>query len=331
MRKPMKMEEILRKYTGGAEGTSDLALVIGNGINIHNGSEENSWQSLLKKLSDKYLNHLNLTKIPKGISLTEFYDILELSQDTSGKKPQEASDEPLQKQFHDPMGEWPSHCHHKRIAAWAKNNNVPVLTTNFDNTLGKAIDCTLRRITDPQQRFTDYYPWNSYYGLSDLGDPCSGFGIWHVNGLGYYYRSIRLGLSHYMGSVQRARGWIHGEESLFSSKTREGWHGSKTWLHIVFNKNLLFFGIGMEENEIFLRWLLIQRERYFQVCDKRGDTKRRKRAWYIYTDERNNKCTNECTDECIKSGKLFFLKNVGVVPIKVCNHDCIYSSSMFPC
>ena len=210
-----------------------------------------------------------------------------------------------------------------------------MLTTNFDNTLGKALSYyTPQRITDPQQKFTDYYPWNSYYGPSDLDDPCSDFGIWHVNGLERYHRSIRLGLLHYMGSVQRVRGWLHGgKRPLFSSKDQNSnpWLGSKTWLHIMFNKNLLFFGIGMEENEIFLRWLLIQRERYFQFWERKGDTKRRKHAWYIYTDERTNKCTNECTDECIKSGKLFFLERVGVVPIKVCNHDCIYSPSMFPC
>ena len=326
------MKEILKKYAEDTKctgGTSDLALVIGNGINRYKGSEENSWESLLKKLSNK---HLNRKKIPKGISLTEFYDILDLSQDISGKKPQEASGKPLQKEFCSWTSKWQPSCHHKRIAAWANNNDVPVLTTNFDNTLGKAFDknaikCTLRRITDPhQQKFTDYYPWNSYYGLSDLNDPCGGFGIWHINGLEHYHRSVRLGLLHYMGSVQRVRGWLHGgKRPLFSSKPKpkskisDDWQGRNTWLHIVFNKNLLFFGIGLDENEIFLRWLLIQRERYFQFWEQKDDPKMRKRAWYIHTDK------------SIKKGKSLFLKSVGVVPVKVCNHDCIYSPSMFPC
>lgn len=42
------------------------------------------------------------------------------------------------------------------------------------------------------------------------------------------------------------------------------WDGAASWLHIVFNSPLLIFGLGLEENEVFFRWLLIERARYFK-------------------------------------------------------------------
>ena len=68
-----------------------------------------------------------------------------------------------------------------------------------------------------------------------------------------------------MGSVQRARTWLHrGEANLFNAKNRPDWDGARTWVHLMFNKPLLIFGLGLTETEVFLRWLLIERARYFR-------------------------------------------------------------------
>ncbi|MDP3549251.1 MAG: hypothetical protein Q8R81_02530 [Novosphingobium sp.] len=82
-----------------------------------------------------------------------------------------------------------------------------------------------------------------------------------------YKTSIRLGLSHYMGSVRRAGGWLHGrsDENPFRAKNRREWQGARTWLHLLFNKPLLFVGLGLAENEVFLRWLLIEQAKYFRT------------------------------------------------------------------
>ncbi len=48
-------------------------------------------------------------------------------------------------------------------------------------------------------------PWESYYGEHAVVRPSECFAIWHINGMAQYHRSVRLGLTHYMGSVQRAR------------------------------------------------------------------------------------------------------------------------------
>ena len=282
-----------------AQNKSNIALVIGNGINRYNtDSTNNSWDDLLQEISK--IHSLHNGKIPNGIALTEFFDLLGL------KSGQELSKNNLKKDFCELMSEWKPEIHHKKITEWSMHNNSPILTTNFDNSLGNAANCELKKITRDNKRSSDFYPWNSYYGFTDLDDPCTGFGIWHVNGMQYYKRSIRLGLTDYMGSVQHVRKRIRGKSAEGLSDSNS-WRGGNTWLHIVFNMPLLFFGLGLDENEVFLRWLLIERAYYFHKFRNR-----RRSAWYVYKDD------------VPSSGKLFFLKGIGVEPVKVECFDDIY-------
>ena len=283
---------------------SDIALVIGNGINRYNSAPAtNSWDDLLVTLAKKFCDPKSRNMITK-LPLTEFYDLLELESDPR------KSGISLQKEFCDLMKEWRPQEHHIQIVSWAQQARCPLLTTNFDKVLAEAGDCKL--LPTRRDGFTDYYPWETYYGIEELDDPCAGFGIWHINGMEHYKRSVRIGLTHYMGSVQRARSWFYRgkERSLFSGPNVRNWRGVGTWLHIVFNKPLLFIGLGLEENEVFLRWLLIERARYFRKFPNR-----KKGAWYVHTDETDG------------SGKLFFLDCVGVKPIRVRSYDDIYGSA----
>ena len=164
-----------------------------------------------------------------------------------------------------------------------KEFESPILTTNFDVYIGKSIRAK-RRILSPnedQYKFTDFYPWNVYYGTDEIENPLDGFGVWHINGLTDYPRSIRLGLSDYMG-----------------------WIGCNTWLHVIFNKDLFIFGLALEENEVFLRWLLIQRAKYSQMYDKRL------KGWYI--------------DNNISPGKKFFLEQLGFEVIEIRDFNNLY-------
>jgi hypothetical protein len=45
-------------------------------------------------------------------------------------------------------------------------------------------------------------------------------------------------------------------------KNQDPWPGYQTWLHIWFNLPIVIFGINLGVNEVFLRWLLIERKRY---------------------------------------------------------------------
>lgn len=293
----MKIKPVLDKYR------NEVALVIGNGVNLYGPAKQsNSWHDLLVTLASRYLPS-DLPRVPNGIALTEFYDLLELKSSIS------KTEKSLQHEFCDLMNSWRPFEHHEWIVDWAIRNKRPILTTNFEQTLAEAGDCSLQRTTS--RGFTDYYPWETYFGKESLDDPARGFGIWHINGMQHYRRSVRLGLSHYMGSVERARGWLHkGDENrLFSGKNERLWAGAASWLHVVFNCPLLIFGLALDENEVFFRWLLIERARYFKKFPDRE-----KPAWYLYAGSPNNQ------------GKQFFLEGVGVTPQHVNDYDDIYAA-----
>lgn len=296
----MEMKSLLKKHR------SDIALVIGNGINLYGPAHRtNSWHDLLVQLAGKHLP-AKFRSVPKGVALTEFYDVLELKSSISSSSPT------LQQEFCDLMASWRHYEHHQRIVEWAQEFDRPILTTNFEQVLSDAGKCILHRTK--KEGFTDYYPWESYYGLRQLDNPTEGFGIWHVNGMQHYRRSVRLGLSHYMGSVERARGWLHkgNERRLFSGKNTNEWDGAISWLHIVFNSPLVVFGLSLEENEVFFRWLLIERARYFKKFPER-----KKDAWYVYAGKAHN------------DGKQFFLEGVGVIPLHVNSYDDIYGAAIW--
>ena len=291
------LDGILRRHS------RDIALVLGNGINRHaNAATLNSWDGLLMSIARDCIPGVN--SVPPGTALTEFYDVVEL------KSPMGVGE--LQSQFCMSMKDWRPVAHHMQIAGWALRHDVPILTTNFDEVISQAVGGDFQFPKDPA--FTAFYPWGCHFGPELVDDPCAGFAIWHINGMARYKTSIRLGLTHYMGSVQRARGWLHGsgEDNLFRAKDRRDWRGARTWMHVVFNKPLLFIGLGLAENEVFLRWLLIERAKYFRQFEGRKHP-----AWYVYVDDPKDER---------QAGKLFFLESVGVRCLQAPSYQTIYEA-----
>lgn len=292
----MPFEQVLRDNAGNS------ALLIGNGINRYNNDNgHNSWEGLLADVARSCATGMKTA--PVGTSITEFYDVLDLKS--------KAGSSGLQAQFCELMSQWQPVEQHSRITGWAARHRVPILTTNYDALLSRASGSIFQRTTT--KRFTDYYPWECFYAPQPLAAPCDGFGIWHVNGMEKYHRSVRLGLSHYMGSVHRARNWMHGgnQRRLFNGRSKPDWLGAHTWLHIFFFKPLIIFGLALAENEVFLRWLLIERAKYF-----RKFRAREKPAWYIYSHDANDRT---------EQGKLFFLESIGVRCVKTTSYDQIYA------
>lgn len=115
---------------------SDLALLLGNGVNRHGSrAPHNSWDHLLHKVAADCAPPLKAA--PAGISLTEFFDVLELK---SG-----AGKSALQAEFCALLKEWTPGAHHMRLMRWARIHDAPVLTTNFDDVLATAGDCKFQR------------------------------------------------------------------------------------------------------------------------------------------------------------------------------------------
>ena len=162
----------------------------------------------------------------------------------------------------------------------------------------------------PETSFTDHYPWASYYAESELKNPLDGFGVWYMNGMIKYHRSIKLGLSEYMGNVQRARKMINNNYGKTTTKGENPWNINNTWIDIMFNKSLCIFGLSLDETEVFFRWLLIQRAKFFKRFSEYDH-----KGWYIMkTGDKNPKI----------EGKKFFLKSVGIEVIEVDNYSTLY-------
>lgn len=295
-----------------SENKNNIAFIIGNGIHYQYRDCSISWEELLKDLWNYYVGKKR--NIPKGISLTEFYDILELNRFWGDKGVIPLDSKQMIQQRNSVKQNVGEKILSKddygllKCIKGIKSLNAPILTTNFDTYISDSVKATQHKLKPigNQYKFTDFYPWNMYYSDSEIKNPLDGFAVWHINGTQEYPRSIRLGLSDYMGSVERARKMIQGNslKEYFTGKNQSYWKGYNTWLHIIFNKSLFIFGLGLEENEVFLRWLLIQRTKYCKMYNKNH------KGWYI--------------DKDIKEGKRFFLEQLGFEVINISDYNTLY-------
>jgi len=278
---------------------TDLAFVIGNGVNRYNNSDTISWKQMLTEMwrtqNGDIFNEQNL----QGLSLTELYDLISLnSSETMTLKDFVVEKTNSIKR---------SNTHDFLLKKFQKLD-VPVLTLNFDQLLEHGLS---KFELIGKKKFTDYYPWNIYYSSKKLQSPLDSFAIWHINGMTSYKRSIRLSLSEYMKQVVRTNSYIQEGVSLENcdQKNTNNWNGFNTWLHVIFNKSLFIFGLALNQDEVFLRWLLIQREKYFKKYPDRV-----KKSWYI------------CPKNDIITGTKFFLQQLNFQIIELDTYTDIYEN-----
>ena len=73
--------------------------------------------------------------------------------------------------------------------------------------------------------------------------------------------------------------------ALFNrNKNGEFWTGQNTWLEPFFKNDLLIFGIRLYREEVFLRWLLIERAKYYKTFEIDNP-----QAWYVSDKEDNDR------------------------------------------
>lgn len=277
-----EVKAIIKEY--GAES----AFIIGNGLNRYYYNDTTiSWEKLLLDIWNK-VSDSKLDEIPTGISFTEFYDVLQLNIDGSGATVS------VQKEVKKQLSGW--HIEDKQNKALDKifSLKAPILTTNFDDLIPQYLG--LKKYKIENSHYSDYYPWSTYYSNETLNSPVDGFGVWYINGMINYERSIKLGLAQYMGNVDKAKHLIlSGKNNIYHQQfSQQNWAGIDTWLDIIFNKPLFIFGLMLDETEVFLRWILIERAKYFKKFPEL-----KQKAWFITPQ-------NECSN-----GKKFFLNSIG--------------------
>ena len=279
--------------------TKTPAIIVGNGINRFSSlfSADYSWDSLIMKL----WSNLSKNAIPFGedFNLTEAYDIINLYSVEEDELRNEVK--AFVKSIR-PTG------YQRKLSESMLNRDLPILTTNYDSLLEQGLNDY--RFKEDGHSFTDYYPWSVYFSDRQRSCTMDGFGVWHINGMVKYPRSMRLGLTHYMQQVSRVKSFLHsGDMDDFRGKNQIMWRGYTTWLHIFFNRNLLILGLKLDVNEVFLRWLLIEREKYYNRYNDR-----RKFGWFL------------CNKAEMTLGKRFFLESLGFEIIQFDDFNPLYES-----
>lgn len=282
----------------------DLAFVIGNGVNRYiQGNDDWSWKNILCKAWGQFTNY-NVSCI-EGMSLTEMYDILELHIERNKA-------DSLKEKIIEPFKEGCQLESYEEIRKYLEHWDVPVLTTNFDHMLEMGYSrMTLKHplITGRYYAKNYYYPWDRYFSNKQIHDAAHDYAIWHINGFVDFPKSIKLSSSEYIAQASYSRAYIH-KNSMddFYNKNINNWIGYNTWLHPIFNCSLCFIGLSLNEDETFLRWLLLERKKYYKKFPDRVH-----QGWYVYKE-----------DEMFQQGKELFMKGVGLEPVAVKEYSEIY-------
>jgi len=318
----IKMEDKVNRLKKIINERKNLSFLIGNGINRYKNEENDenrvdSWYNLLDKLWKKYGS--KKYKFPNGMDLTELYDIIKIK---NNKKNNKNLDIEITAELEKKLQIWNYSEHHKKIVEFAIAKKTPIFTTNYDQLLMKASDLKLfgnKRNND----FTHYYPWKCYYAKNEIKDPLKEFGLWHIHGMIRYKRSIRLGITHYMGMVNYAKKYlrIKTEKNYYEQIDQRKWNGVNSWLEVFLKKDLFIFGLGLDRSEIFLRWLLFERKKFRDYLNFKNKD--------IFIEVKESKKDDKCEEKMFKAEleqKKFYFENLGFEYIVLDKYEDLYKN-----
>lgn len=176
----------------------------------------------------------------------------------------------------------------------AQKLQIPILTTNYDTSLSKLLN--LHRLTTVDNESSQLgFPFETYFSTSPIKYPWKNFAIWHIQGIYDYINSIRIGSLDFNYLINEIKSRL---EQTKSPNSDVNWEGNNTWLSIVFRKDLFIIGLGLNEDDFAIRWLLKERAKFGL------------KGWYAYR-----------SGEEISEEKSNFLKDVGFEIIDVDNQD----------
>ena len=305
-------------------GWNKPAFLIGNGINRH-AECGSSWADLLQSISFGGSAKVDMSSLKDGITETELYELLKIYNNTGKSIPEIIIEKVCRKSESSSEKE----LRIKEFLGLIKEKGIPILTTNIDSNIecwsGIKVNSKLRpKIIEgvPSSMSTFSYPWSRYFSDSLGQDPFDSFSVWHINGIWCYKRSLRFGLSEYMNLTRRANVFLSRNKettgyNIYEYQWRLGdWLGSKTWLRFFFDRPLFIIGLSLETNETFLRWLLIQRKKFFNECLRYCtiESCNVPPIIYVYPNK-----------EGIPAGKKFFFEHLGVQLYPVSTYDYLYS------
>ncbi len=300
-----------------------LAFILGNGINRYNPNDL-SWNALINSIMSDSLG--NDSSIPsEGISLTELYDMIVLDKIPKCCTDGQNLNREVEKISHDAKARIRSKVkdevgrkmdYHQWLQKMLAKWNVPVLTTNYDMN----IESGMKQFVIPSKHYTkgysDTYLFNVYYADRQIDNTVEEnyfkhFAVWHINGRVNHLRSIRIGMSDYMNLLVETKDLLHERAHLYYVGTEQHQWGMAnkeeidpnytfTWLNIFYNCSICINGLALNQDESYLRWLLISRKKYLERVGLK-DVK----GWYV------------CLSSDLTEGKRFFLEKTGLKVVEL--------------
>ena len=298
----IKLVNILEKY-------DNVAILLGNGFNYAFYDRSTSWAKLVADIWNESHPNADITEdLVKrtNLSLTETAEMSE--------KPFDNICESVAKFF---SNEFIQNSDAKKFLEYLEQRNIPIITTNYDKNIAQELNLTQHYTTrrEDAEILPPRFQWGRYYAKESFNkeDILNKFAIWNAHGTIDAPKSLCFTLSDYLECSKEAYAALEGIYSYFyiPSKDRTP-HYVDTWLNILFNKNICIIGLSLNENEIFLRLLLMWRMQYMK--SHYGNPNKYK-GWYLYVN-----------DQDMPFNKKFFLDSVNIKPIKCKNHDAIYKS-----
>lgn len=287
------------------------AILLGNGLNNH-CFLNCSWLQLILQLADK--------PIPKslfengGLNYPEFFDALAFE-----NKKGYPDYNSLKHNICKTIVKWEGTSGHSKLTAFARENQIPIITTNYDLTLvddrirdrmkmkkSQSYESMKPRMTIISRRgFSDFYPWHTCYSDDEINHATSQFAIWHMHGIACYQRSLSIGAIDYGNNISRYKYYLKSIKKL----NDEDWIGKNSWLEVFFHCDLLIIGLSLDSQETSLRWLLMEREKFY----RKYPMARRKTIFIL-----NKKY------DTLYDGKRFFLKSLEIDILEVENGNVLY-------
>lgn len=258
------------------------SLLFGNGINLL-GKTAQDWDSLLDTISNEKDLHT------KDLLNTMIYEKIYLNvKNESLKRENEDIEFRIKNSVADLLNNNKVNKFHKELIELKFDH---YLTTNYDKTFENTFDEYFSaKIEDSNDeniysiRRHKKYIQNSY-----------SFKFWKIHGDIDKPKTIKLGLDHYCGSIGKIDAYIKGNYSYdineefflmdtpLVKKISNSSFDHISWIELFFNTNLHVIGLGLDDSETDLWWILNKRARFIlNKCDIKNKI-------YFYGDDSNTK------------------------------------------
>ena len=277
------------------------AFLVGNGINYADGCSM-SWEELLMDISGK---QTGFKKLPASLSYPEIAELALL------RKSPEEFDKESKKEFLSMVTEKIKtdiekasrfNDNHEKMAVFAQDHKIPILTTNFDRNFlrtscfaGQDLDeINLKWIKSDKKIEEDcetpedkkYYDYrilrNACFrpkSLKEIRDIHSEFAIWHIHGV--------IGKPSYKICFTNWDYFNYCAKIKEISKNHAPKDQSKdaTWIDIFLDNDLIIMGLGLDSFETDLRALLSERNIKHKLTKKQDSEWQKPATIYIYRKE----------------------------------------------